>query len=41
MPTFHLQIVTPDGGFYDGQAEKLIVRAWEGTYASFPVTPPM
>ena len=30
MSTFHLQIVTPDGGFFDGEAEKLIVRAIDG-----------
>ncbi|MCI8651547.1 MAG: ATP synthase F1 subunit epsilon [Oscillospiraceae bacterium] len=30
MSTFHLQIVTPDGSFYDGQAEKLIVPALKG-----------
>lgn len=30
MATFHLQIVTPDGGFYDGEAEKLIVRTIDG-----------
>ncbi len=30
MASFHLQIVTPDGGFYDGEAEKLIVRAIDG-----------
>jgi F0F1-type ATP synthase epsilon subunit len=26
MSTFHLQIVTPDGGFFDGEAEKLPAR---------------
>lgn len=36
MPTFHLQIVTPDGGFYDGQAEKLIVRALGGDVCILP-----
>lgn len=30
MKTFHLQIVTPDGIFFDGQAEKVIVRTIEG-----------
>ena len=30
MSTFHLQIVMPDGGFFDGEAEKLIVRAIDG-----------
>lgn len=30
MATFHLQIVTPDGAFFDGEAEKLIVRAVDG-----------
>lgn len=34
--TFHLQIVTPDGGFYDGQAEKLIVRALGGDVCILP-----
>lgn len=36
MPTFHLEIVTPDGGFYDGQAEKLIVRALGGDVCILP-----
>ena len=30
MALFHLQIVTPDKLIYDGQAEKLIVRAVTG-----------
>lgn len=30
MSTFSLQIVTPDGLFFDGQAEKLIVRTVAG-----------
>ncbi len=30
MSTFHLQIVTPYGLFFDGQAQKLIVRTTEG-----------
>ena len=30
MASYHLQIVTPDGPRFDGQAEKLIVRASEG-----------
>ena len=30
MSTFHLQIVTPDGLCFDGQAEKLIVRTSTG-----------
>lgn len=30
MATYHLQIVTPDGLHFDGEAEKLIVRASEG-----------
>ena len=30
MITFHLQIVTPDGLFFDGQAQKLTVRTTEG-----------
>lgn len=30
MNTFHLQIVTPDGLMYDGQAQKIAVRAMEG-----------
>ncbi len=34
--TFHLQIVTPDGGFYDGEAEKLIVRALGGDVCILP-----
>jgi len=30
MSTFSLQIVTPDGLFFDGQAEKLVVRTVSG-----------
>ncbi|MCD8180257.1 MAG: F0F1 ATP synthase subunit epsilon [Firmicutes bacterium] len=30
MNTFHLQIVTPDGLMYDGQARKIVVRTAEG-----------
>ena len=30
MNTFHLQIVTPDGLMFDGDAEKLLVRTTEG-----------
>lgn len=30
MKNFHLQIVTPDGLFYDGDAEKVIVRTTSG-----------
>ena len=30
MATFHLQIVTPDGSFYDGEAEKLCLRSTTG-----------
>lgn len=30
MNTYHLQIVTPDGARFDGQAEKLIVRTTSG-----------
>ena len=30
MSSFHLQIVTPDGLFYDGQAESLNLRAAQG-----------
>ena len=30
MATFHLQIVTPDGCFYDGEAEKLCLRSSTG-----------
>ncbi len=30
MASYHLQIVTPDGLSYDGEAEKLIVRATTG-----------
>lgn len=28
--TFHLQIVTPDGLLFDGQAERILVRTTEG-----------
>ena len=30
MNEFHLQIVTPDGIFFDGQAEKIVVTTVEG-----------
>lgn len=30
MALFHLQIVTPDGSFFDGEAEKLSLRAATG-----------
>lgn len=36
MSTFHLQIVTPDGGFFDGEAEKLLVRAIDGNVCILP-----
>lgn len=30
MNTFHLQIVTPDGLMFDGQAQRVLVRTTEG-----------
>ncbi len=36
MATFYLQIVTPDGGFYDGEAEKLLVRTIGGNVCILP-----
>ena len=30
MATFHLTVVTPDGSFYDGEAEKLCLRSSTG-----------
>lgn len=33
MSTFHLQIVTPDGGFFDGEAERVSVRTIDGDAA--------
>ncbi len=30
MSTFHLQIVTPDGLMFDGQAKKALIRTTEG-----------
>lgn len=36
MSTFHLQILTPDGLFYDGQAERLTVRATTGDLTILP-----
>ena len=39
--TFHLEIVTPDGGFYDGEAEKLIVRAQGGDVCILPRHAPL
>ncbi len=36
MSGFHLQIVTPDGLFYDGQAESISVRAVTGNITILP-----
>ena len=36
MSTFHLQIVTPDGLFYDGEAESISVRAVTGNLTILP-----
>ncbi len=36
MSTFHLQIVTPDGAFFDGDAERLKVRTIDGDVAILP-----
>ncbi|MEG0179456.1 MAG: ATP synthase F1 subunit epsilon [Oscillospiraceae bacterium] len=36
MSTFHLQIVTPDGAFYNGDAQRLIVRAIDGDVCILP-----
>ena len=36
MASFHLQIVTPDGMSFDGQAEKLIVRTISGEVCILP-----
>ena len=36
MSSFHLQIVTPDGLFYDGQAESLNLRAAQGSLTILP-----
>lgn len=36
MSTFALQIVTPDGAFYDGEAEKVIVRTIDGDVCILP-----
>ena len=36
MATFHLQIVTPDRIAYDGEAEKIIVRAVNGDVCILP-----
>ena len=34
--TFHLQIVTPDGLFFEGEAEKLSVRTQDGIIGILP-----
>ena len=34
--TFHLQIVTPDGSFFDGEAESVSVRAVTGNLTILP-----
>ncbi len=36
MSTFHLQILTPDGLFFDSQAERLSVRANTGDVTILP-----
>ena len=36
MSSFHLQIVPPDGLFYDGQAESLNLRAAQGGLTILP-----
>ena len=36
MASFHLQIVTPDGNFFDGEAESLLVRSVEGDVCILP-----
>ena len=36
MSSFHLQIVTPDGLFYDGEAESISVRAVTGNLTILP-----
>lgn len=36
MSTFHLQIVTPDGLFFDGQAERVLVRTIVGDVCILP-----
>lgn len=36
MATYPLKIVTPDGVFFDGPAEKLIVRTTEGDHCLLP-----
>ncbi len=36
MSTFHLQIVTPDGEAFDGQAQKLFCRTIAGDVAILP-----
>ncbi len=41
MTTFHLQIVTPDGSFYDGPAEKVIVRTQIGDVCVLPHHAPL
>lgn len=36
MSSFHLQIVTPDGLFFDGEAESISVRAVSGNLTILP-----
>ena len=36
MSEFHLEIVTPDGLLYEGEAQKLIVRTTEGDVGILP-----
>ena len=41
MATFHLQIVTPDRLFFDGEAERLVVRTSEGDIGILPGHTPL
>lgn len=36
MKEFELRIVTPDGSFFEGQAEKVVVRTMEGDVCILP-----
>ena len=36
MSSFHLQIVTPDGSFFDGEANSVVVRTTGGYVSIYP-----
>ena len=41
MSSFHLQIVTPDGSFFDGEANSVVVRTTGGYVSIYPGESPV